>query len=28
MVKPSNMAVGQNFKVMYDVFSVDVYQHK
>jgi hypothetical protein len=24
MVKPTNMAVGQNFKVMYDVFSGDV----
>lgn len=28
MVKPTVMAVGQNFKVMYDVFTGDIYQHK
>jgi hypothetical protein len=28
MVKPTIMAVGQHFKVMYDVFTADVYQHK
>jgi hypothetical protein len=28
VVKPTLMAVGQHFKVMYDVFTADVYQHK
>jgi hypothetical protein len=28
MVKPTYVAVGHNLKVMYDVFTGDVYQHK